>query len=175
MGNGISRTYPVGIIKPVKQIRFGKPEVREYSQDSWESVPLLNTHETRRIEAKIKAAATAPMPRPKPPDPRLQQPVKKSCEGLAAAMCTAGTVATIFACIAGGPVGVLVPVAFIAAFCLIKWAVNRKAVTLEYKQEQLETARHLSKLAQKSELAGLPVRAQVYRDMAAQCRRNGAI
>lgn len=172
MGNGVSRTYPAGILKSAKQVQFGKPEVRQYCQDRWETMPLLNTHETRRIEANIKAAATVPMPKPIVPVQQRPQPVKHKCEGLAVVMCVAGTALTITACALGGPLGLLVPLGFIAAFALIKWAVNRKVVTYEYRQEQLQIAKHLDKLAAKNMKAGLTVRAQVYKDMAAKCRRN---
>lgn len=175
MGNGISKTYPAGILKSAKQVQFGKPEVRQYCQDNWATMPLLNTHETQRIEAKIKAAATAPMPKPKPPDPRLQKRVKKNCDGLAMGMLAAGTAVTTVAIIFGGPLGLLVPLGFIAAFALIKWAVNRKAATLEYKLEQLEAAKRLDKLSARCARAGMTARAQIYKDMAADCRKKGRI
>jgi len=172
MGNGISRTYPAGILKPAtKQVRFGKPEVRQYCQDSWETTPLLNTHETRRIEAKIRAAPMAPMPKPKITDLPNKKIIKRPCTKLAAVMIAVGTFTTILACVTGGPIGLLVPVAFFFAFAVIQRVANRKAVTAAYKQEQLETAKYLDKLAAKNERAGLTVRAQVYRDMATKCRK----
>ena len=76
MGNGVSRTYPVGIIKhSPTRVSFGKPEVRVYNREEWETKPLLNTHEVRRIEAKIKAAAVRPIePQCRLPEIELPKP-----------------------------------------------------------------------------------------------------
>lgn len=169
MGNGISRTYPAGILKtPPKTVRFGKPEVRTYRQDSWETTPLLNTHEVARIEAKIRSA---PMQQGEKPKPMQLKPLpKKDTSGQQFLILSGLAVTTAIACALGGPFGLIIPAAALVIWGLHKVATRKPSVSNEHKQATIKAVLHLEKLARKHERAGLDMQARVYRDMAMQYR-----
>lgn len=64
MGNTISRTYPAGILKTAapKKVSWGNEQIKIISKDSWESVPVLNTHEIARRTAQIKKTPIVTQP-----------------------------------------------------------------------------------------------------------------
>lgn len=177
MGNGISRTYPVGIIKsPPKTVRFGKPEVRLVRQDSWETMPLLNTHEVARLEAKIRTAPEQPM---QPPKPVPVQPAKEKQYsgywGYAAAGVVAATIAT---CCVAGPIGLIIPVVAVAA--LFAWNIGKglmekPPLNNEQKSAAIKAIEHLEKLIQKHERAGLTSQALVYQQMLNEYRKRNKV
>lgn len=169
MGNGISRTYPTGILKaPPKSVQFGKPEVRVVRQDRWETTPLLNTHEVNRIEAKIRAAEMKPI---EPPKPAVLPPLKKEKHPNRRMLVLASVaVTTGIVCAAAGPFGLIIPAVALLVWGLHKFATRPPAISKDHKQATINAVQHLEKLARKHEIAGLTTQAQVYRDMAMQYR-----
>ena len=169
MGNGISRTYPAGILKtPPKAVRFGKPEVRNMQQDSWETRPLLNTHEVARLEAKIRAAEMQPMEKPKLP--QLKPVPKKDISNRRLAVISGVSIATGILCAAVGPLGLILPAAVIGIWLFCKLTKPRPSISNEHKQATIKAVLHLEKLAVKNERSGFTTQARVYRDMAMQYR-----
>lgn len=169
MGNGVSKTYPAGILKtPPKTVRFGKPEVRTFRQDSWETTPLLNTHEVARIEAKIRATPTQPM---KPQKVRYVPP-QKTPHNHTWAVLAGVAIVTGVVCAFAGPFGLIIP-----AVALVTWAIHKAATrpqksTPEMNAAKLNTYHHLCKLAAKHERAGLTEQAALYKHLAANLARS---
>lgn len=175
MGSGISKTYPAGILKTPKTVRFGNTEVRLIRRDSWEDKPLLNTHQVARIEAQIRAAVIAAPPKPVAPAPLPQiKPLPTKPSYPVATMCTVLGVATLtgVVCAVAGPFGAIVPVV-----ALSLWGASK---ALSYKPKANPTQRHatilaaqnLEKLALEQDKLGNRAQAKVYRDMALQYRHR---
>lgn len=117
MGN-IKSTPPQGILKPPpKSVRWAT-HARVYPIDNYESDPLLKSHQANMMEARIKAAPIlAPIKRPavtvrpQPPKPKWkwwQKLLRGRQEVLLAAIA-----ATVFACCAAGPFGLIVPAVYL--------------------------------------------------------------
>lgn len=160
MGSGISR---VNSVTPSgnRAVHFGKVEVRTYKPDRWETMPLLNTHETARIEAKIKAMPNQPVQPPRPAMVQVSRPKshKKYIFWGATAILTG------IVCGAAGPFGLIVPAVAILLYFVHKSAQPKK-IHPEILAEKITAIRDLTKLAEKYERSGLLNKAKVYKQMA---------
>jgi hypothetical protein len=173
MGNGVSRTYPAGILKtPPKAVSFGKPEVRVVQHDGWETMPLLNTHEVKRIEAKIRSAEMQPLTKPKTIESSYQPIKVKDVAGRRMMMSAGIVVVTGIVCGLAGPFGLIIPVAALTLYALSKMATRRPAISLEQMKAAHKAVAHLEKLASKNQQSGFIVQASMYKNMADDYRKK---
>lgn len=168
MGSGISRSSAVGF-SALPKVTFGKNEVRTYCQDQWQTMPLLDTHQVRRVEAQIKATPSQPIKKPQAP---IVVPAKKTDHSNKKIVALAGiALATGVLCGVVGPFGLILP-ALVITIVVVKKLMEPPKLDPKVRQEKVEALRHINKLITKHQVAGLKEKVLVYTQIADTLRRE---
>lgn len=158
----------VSSVEPTTQrVRFGTKEVRVFHPEKWETIPLLDVHKTKMIEAKIKAMPNQPMHIPQTIQPRITPKHNKSKKWIVFGV---AAVVTGIVCGIAGPLGLIIPVVVIGLYFLSKTPSNK--IKPEILKEQIVAIHDLQKLAEKYERAGLHHKAIVYRNLAQSIQKQ---
>ncbi|MFM2189405.1 MAG: hypothetical protein RLZZ452_1361, partial [Pseudomonadota bacterium] len=145
------------------------------NEHEWDTKPLLNTHEVRRIEAKIRAAEVRPIERVSqqikltaPKYKWWQKALMIDGDKMVSAFC-AGFLVSAALFVPMGPASFIftgLAVTYVVACLLYQKYHKPPQVNHQHEMAKHKAAQHMLKLAKKYERAGLEVDAKLYLKMA---------